>query len=397
MARRLATSLRSVFCLSSAQAAIAVLCAVMSVVALTMIWPRAHPAGALLLARDDPAALADARLETMPADAGTFEREVEQALSANDVGLAQSFCDLAAARGFAISPQAAARVAARAKHDASAGHIAAQFANGLVRGETSDLASLSGTVTGDLFVFGDIRDVVRESGRLVRGEEPDRLVLGLATAGIAVTAATYVSLAGAAPVRAGLTLVKDARKAGRLGAGLASWTEHAARDMVDASELEQAAASAAALRPAATLDAVRTAFRVDKAGEVLRTAKDVGRLGERAGVRGALDGLRIAEGPGDVARAARLAEAKGSQTRAILKLFGRGALVLAAGAFDLSLWVFGAALALLSFLCSIKAAAERLGMAWSKWARRRTQARRAGAGRPAAMPAAQVAVPGQIL
>jgi hypothetical protein len=133
---------------------------------------------------------------------------------------------------------------------------------------------------------------------------------------------------------------------------------------------------------------MRTAFRVDKAGEVLRAAKDAGRVGERAGLRGALDSLRVAEGPEDVARAARLAEAKGSQTRAILKLLGRGALVLAAGAFDLSLWVLGAVLALFSFLCSIKAAAERVGAAWSRRARR---------ARAAAMSSTELAVPGQIL
>jgi len=49
---------------------------------------------------------------------------------------------------------------------------------------------------------------------------------------------------------------------------------------------------------------------------------------------------------------------------AILKLLGRGALLLAAGAFNLSLWVFGALLALFGFLSSIKATAERSTMAW---------------------------------
>jgi len=375
-------------------AAVALPCAIASLGALALIWPRAHYAAALLVAQDDPAALADVQLKAVSPDTPALAHEIDQALAANDVELAQSFCDLAAARGVAIPAEVAARVVARAKDDASAAHRASQFANGLVRGEASDLASLSGTVAGDFLVFGDIRDVAREGGRLLRGEEPDRLVLGLATAGIAVTAATYVSLGGAVPLRAGLTLMKDARKAGRLGAGFAGWTERAARDIVDASELEQAAGAASALRPAAAFEAVRTAFRVDKAGEMLRVAKDVGRLGERTGLRGALDGLRLAEEPKDIARAARLAEAKGSQTRAILKLLGRGALVLAAGAFDLSLWVLGAALALLSFLCSVKAAAERVGAAWSRWARRRTDARRE---RPAAMPAPQLAVPGQIL
>ena len=76
-------------------------------------------------------------------------------------------------------------------------------------------ATVRDVIDGDLFVFGDIRDVVREGKHLAMGEDTDRLILGLATAGLAVTAATYASAGGAAPVRAGLTLVKDARKVGR--------------------------------------------------------------------------------------------------------------------------------------------------------------------------------------
>ena len=81
----------------------------------------------------------------------------------------------------------------------------------------------------------------------------------------------------------------------------------------------------------------------------MRLAKDVGRVGEKAGIRAALDTLQDRRRPKDVARAARLAEAKGGQTRAILKALGRGALLLAAGAFNLALWVFGALLALFGF------------------------------------------------
>jgi hypothetical protein len=95
----------------------------------------------------------------------------------------------------------------------------------------------------------------------------------------------------------------------------------------------------------------------------VRLAKDVGRVGEKAGTRGALDVLRIADGPKDVARAARLAEKKGSQTRAIIKVLGRGALLLTAGAFNLAWWVFGALLALLGVLSSIKSMTERMTMA----------------------------------
>src|SRR6266403_2116446 len=248
--------------------------------------------------------------------------------------------------------------------DNSTAQFAKRFATGLVTGNADDVASLSGTIAGDLFVFGDIRDVVREGKHLAMGENTDRLILGLATAGLAVTAATYVSVGGVAPLRAGLTLVKDARKVGRLGEGLAQWAGRSARQIVDAPMLQNAVASGSVLRPGQTITAIRAAFHAEKAGALVRLVKDVGRIGEKAGTRGALDTLKIAEGPKDVARAVRLAESKGGQTRAILKLLGRGALLLAAGAFDLTLWVFWALLALFGFLSSIKALTERLTMSW---------------------------------
>jgi hypothetical protein len=342
--------------------------------ALAALWPRAHEAAALLAAQDDPAELSDLQVNSALRNKKSINvvtGQIEAALAAHDTGLASSFVDLAKAKDISLPDDLLQRVDDAAREENTTSHFARRFAAGLVTGNADDVGSLSGTVAGDLFVFGDVRDVVRESKHLVMGEDTDRLVLGLAAAGLAVTAATYVTVGGVAPVRAGLTLVKDARKVGRLGEGLTEWAGRSAREVVDTSMLQEAVSSAAVTRPARTVSAISAAFRAEKAGGLVRLAKDVGRVGEKAGARGALDTLKIAEGPEDVARAARLAEASGGKTRAILKLLGRGALLLAAGAFDLSIWVFGAIFALVSFLISIKAMTERLTQSWIDRGKRR--------------------------
>jgi hypothetical protein len=334
-------------------------------VACALLWPRARDSGAVLAAQDDPAELSDLRLDSaLRNNQAVIAQNVEAALAANDAGLANSFVDLAREKNISLNDELLQRVTAAVTQESSTSHLAGRFASGLVTGNADDAASMSGTVAGDLLVFGDIRDVVREGKHLALGEDTDRLVLGLAAAGLAVTAATYISVGGVAPVRAGLTLVKDARKVGRLGEGLTAWAGRSAREVVDAPMLEDAVASGSVMRPGQTLTAIKAAFRPEQAGALVRLAKDVGRVGEKAGASGALDTLRVAEGPEDVARAARLAESKGGQTRAILKLLGRGALLLAAGAFDLTLWVFGALLALFGLLSSIKATTERLTLSW---------------------------------
>ncbi|MGX9393602.1 hypothetical protein ACWX0K_14570 [Nitrobacteraceae bacterium UC4446_H13] len=333
--------------------------------ACVLLWPRAERAATIFAAGDDPVTLSDIRLDSaLRNDSGLLEREAEAALAAGDVDLAGSFAEVATARNAVLPEALRVRIDAAVAQENSVGGLAERFAAGLVTGQANDAAGLTGAVAGDLFVFGDIRDVLREGKHVAMGEDGDRVILGLAAVGLAITAATYVSGGGAAPVRAGLTLVKDARKAGRMGEGLSRWAGRSARDLVDAPALQKALASGSFARPGQVAPAIKAAFRVEKAGALVRTAKDVGRIGKRAGTRGAFDAMKLAEGPKDIARAARIAEAKGGQTRAILKMLGRGALVLAVGAFDLALWLMWAFIAAFGFIVSIKTTTERLTLAW---------------------------------
>ena len=353
---------------------------------LAQVAPHAREAGAILAAQDDPAVLSELKLDqALRQNDRLVQDNIEAALTAGDADLANSFVVLARDRNIALPDDLLTRVSDAVKAESSTSHFAKRFATGLVTGNADDVASLSGTVAGDLFVIGDIRDVVREGKHLVMGEDTDRLVLALAAAGLAVTAVTYVSVGGAAPVRAGLTLVKDARKVGRLGEGLAVWAGRSAREVVDTPMLQNAVAKGSVLRPGQTVSAIKAAFRAEKAGALVRLGKDVTRVAEKTGTRGAMDTLRIAQGPKDVARAARLAEAQGGKTRAIMKLLGRGALLLVGGAFDLAMWLFGAVLTLFGLLSSIKATTERLTQAWCdrKRARRLHEAQIAAEAAPA--------------
>jgi len=320
---------------------ITLLAAALFAAAATYAVPRAADA---ISGLDDPARVANGALDGA-FDAMTARREIEAALAAQDAELAQSVIDLAGARHVAIDPALAEKVAVATAEAATMRHRTKSFARGLVTGEPQDIASLAGTTLGDLFVFGDIRDALREGTRYVRGEQVDQVVLGLAATGIAITAGTYATFGAALPARAGLTLVKAARKTGRLGA---EFTETLGR-MVRQTSF-----------PAAR--ATRETAKVERAGGLLHLVRDVGRVEKAAGGRAALDALKIAKEPSDITRVAKLAEKEGSRTRAILKIAGRGAIMLAALAFDASLWLLGALFAVLGFMSALKGVVERTAL-----------------------------------
>ena len=356
--------------------------AVLFGVAAISLAPRGLDAAHLVAIEDDPVGLADYAVEkTLTPEVA--RREIESALAADDADLAASFLMLARERGIAVDPALAAKVEAAGAPSAQRIRTAKSFFHGLWTGAPDDLAGLAGTATGDLFVFGDIRDAVRESNHLLRGEPVDRFILGLACAGIAVTGATYATLGGGLPERLGLSLVKSLGKTGRLTGKMTEWITRSARDTVDTAALGAAVTKTPFTAPELALRAARDAVKLDRAEGLVTVARDVSKVQAKAGTKAALEGVRVAEGPKDVRRLARLAEAKGGKTRAILKLAGRGAFALTAGLLDLAWWMAWAAGSVFGFAATVKRITERTTLRYLRW----RKARRARAVLAAAAPA----------
>jgi hypothetical protein len=230
-----------------------------------------------------------------------------------------------------------------------------------------------GTGVGDLFVFGDVRDATREGLRLARGEVADEAVLGLACVGIAVTAGTYASLGIATPARIGLSLVKAARLTGRMSTRLAGTLGRSLRGIVDTVAMRRALTNVSWTAPVMTVRAARDAVKLERAGMLVNLAGDVGRIEARAGSRAALDGLRLAEEPAEVARVAKLAEKEGGKTRAILRLLGRAALALSLLTWQGASWLVTAVLMAFAFCSALKGIVERTTQSMLRRKKRRRE------------------------
>lgn len=123
---------------------------------------------------------------------------------------------------------------------------------GALTGTGDSVEALAGAVTADLFVFGDVRDLVIQSGKSLRGEDADELIVALSAAGIALTFAPEIDF--------GTAVLKFARRAGALTEAFARRLARLARDAVserDIRPLADVAGDVATLgrqaRPAAAI------------------------------------------------------------------------------------------------------------------------------------------------
>jgi len=313
-------------------------------VAFGWTLPGAIEAGRTLAAQDDPAQLTDLALER-GFNASVAEREIRAALAGNDPELAQSFIELARERAVAVDAALVTQADADMQAWSTFGSTAWRFARGFFAGNPDDVASLAGTAAGDLLVIGDVRDAAREGWHMARGEEANRLVLGLSLGGIAVTAGTFASFGLAAPARAGLSVIKAAGKSERIGARL--------------------------LR----------LLRFEKPAALVEMAGDLGKVEAKAGGRAAFEAMQLAQEPRDLAKFGRLAVAKGGKTRAVLKFLGRGAIAITGSIIDLALAIMWAIANIIGFCASLKRTAERATLAVIR--RRKLRRARLAAAAPA--------------
>jgi hypothetical protein len=295
------------------------------------LLPRAHLAWRLLRAADDPPALARLRLEPVTTPERLAE-EIDAAVAAQDDTLAQSFLDLADGR--AIPVDAARRGRVEALREAAPLRTARAFADGALTGQADSGIGLAGAFAADLTGLGDLRDLAREGGHLVRDEPYDSLVLGLASVGLVATAATYAGGLGAV-ARGGTTLLKAAHRSGRLSRPLAASLGRLARESVDPVAVRAMVAAAGRFDLAATRTAARAGLRTGAVAELAALGGQAYALQARMGSRGVLQVLSLARSPAEIGRAVRLADGLGPVTRAVLKLLDRAALVIGAVLMEL--------------------------------------------------------------
>lgn len=137
---------------------------------------------------------------------------------------------------------------------------------GAITGRGSETAELAGAIVADLFVFGDIRDLVIETGTWLQGGDADEMIVALSAGGILLTVSPSVDL--------GAAVLKTARKVGALGDAMAR----------------------------TVADAARQAYRTKKLGPIKAITDDVGTLATRMKPAGAVKVLRHVDDPATLRR-----------------------------------------------------------------------------------------------
>ncbi len=192
--------------------------------------------------------------------------------------------------------------------------------------------------------YGDLRDLYGEAKRFADGQEADMVTVGFAAVGLALTAATIVSLGATSPERGGLSVLKAAKRSGKLSPLLAREVGALAADAVDTRAFAATARAVGALDLTAARAAAKSIVRPQALKAMAALGSDVGTIGTRLGYRGTLQSLALAKSPREIGAIAKLSERYGSKTRGVLAMLGGAALTVAGFTVTAAAWTLTALL-----------------------------------------------------
>lgn len=301
-------------------------------------------------------AIAEYRLRMIPPE--RYDAEIAAALDAGDGDMARSLGELAGEEKMAISPNLVARIAALPTFDL--GNVLRQGWNCVANGDFDSEAGFACVVATDLTGIGDARDLIGEGGNYLSGRPVNYLTLGIASAGLALTAGTVASLGAAMPVRAGVSFLKSMNKVGKLPPKLVGEVGLALSRSVDKAALAETVNLAREFRVGEMGGPLSRVFRARSLSAVTDLATDFGAIGKAGGVRAMKISAESAQDLREVRVAARTAEKYKGGYLGAMKLIGRGALRLGDLLLTFVGWFVAAALWIVGIAMFLMKTARRV-------------------------------------
>jgi hypothetical protein len=291
------------------------------------LYPAARLGFRYLVTPDDPVAAAEVRMASL--DQKDFENEVRTALGEKDPELARSMVAVATEQGYSVSPDLLAQIEEAEKFSVT--ETAKEAWSGLTSGNTDSPTAFAAALAADMTVVGDVKDLY---GEYRKYPEWDELTVALSSASIVAAGASYASMLSALPAKAGVTLLKNAKKADKIPAPLLREMRALASGSVDADAVKQAARSATKLDAAEAVAQARRAVRPQVLEKLVDAGTNFGTVARRQGYRASMDTLKMANSTGDIRRMEKLSSRFGDGYRATIRFARKaGSLTMRIGEF----------------------------------------------------------------
>jgi len=271
----------------------------------------------------DKAVRADLSAAASPAQINT---KILDALEKDDIEDADMYADIGRFMNYEIPADTSRRLEEAHSMSATVVRNTWEFGTGFVTGEGDSTAGLAGAVTSDLTVIGDVRDIAGEGTKWLRGEDYNELIIGLSVVGIAATGLTIATGGGGIVVKAGVSIMKAAKRAGRLTKEFGELLLRMTRDAVNMPALREALRTTDLTDIAKTQRVLTDYSRTVKGAAIFPVLTRIGDMNKTVGPAETIRLMKFVKTGENLDEVAVMSARYGTKTRGIIELTGKASL-----------------------------------------------------------------------
>lgn len=254
--------------------------------------------------------------------ADDIDKEIEASLLNSQFDDARMYLDIAKSNNYKIDYKKYNSLIK--KRDTDFNRIKIQvtdFAEGFIKGESSNMSGIAGSISADFTVVGDVRDLHKEYAKYEQGEAVNELIVALSGVGIGLTALTVGSLGSAAPAKAGTSIIKLATKTQKITLRFQKHLIKLGRNVFDWSVFSKIAKKGKSLRNLRR--AAKQAYHPEAMKPLQNVAKRVNTIRKASSVADTVHLLKYVDTTKDLRRLEKVSLKHGTKTKGLLKLLGK--------------------------------------------------------------------------
>ena len=255
-------------------------------------------------------------------------KKIEDALKKNNIQEANIYKNLATMLHITLNPNLLKKI----EEKKTLLKKTKDFTYGFFSGDIKNSSSLAGSITSDFTVVGDVRDIYIQTNKIYHNKEYDKFILGLSIIGVGLTATTLLSSGGTAPIKIGTSILKTAKKSGKLTKSFSKILSKQIDKTIDFKKINLS-----------KINSFQKVINKKELAKLEKILKKIHTIRKNSSIYKTLELLKYIDNEKDLQKIAKLSKKYEKNTIGVLKILGKSAL-------RSGKWVVDSSLKLLSFI-----------------------------------------------
>ena len=196
------------------------------------------------------------------------------------------------------------------------------FGTGFFTGESDSIAGISGAIAADMTIVGDLRDLSIEGSKFVNNESYDKVILGMSTIGVGLSASQFFTIGATTPLKISASIIKIAKKMKYLSNSFVDTIVSKLSKAIDFNKLKKVNFSSISSVQKAT----KTISKSLNSKFIRKAFKNIDTIKSNTSVADTLSLLKYVDNPKDLQKMANISKKYKTNTKAVFKILGKSAI-----------------------------------------------------------------------